>query len=88
VSYQVQVRNVGGGGTWAGRPLGRQWVPAIDGTLNSTGLTSDEASTFDDLDVAQVTECMVRRELANGDADEEGHAGYETRITEVTEKRS
>jgi hypothetical protein len=46
IRYQIQVR-----GEWAGRVGG--WRPAVDGTINQTGLPAAEASTFASHDDAQ-----------------------------------
>jgi len=83
--YQVQVRNVGWGGTWAGRPLGSVWVPALDGTLNGTGASAADASTFDLPEQAAAALDIAREEIRDGDTDEDedGHAGYEFRVIEV-----
>ena len=40
VNYQIQVR-----GSWADGDS-NEWRPAIAGTLNQTGLSDEEASTF------------------------------------------
>lgn len=69
----VEVRCVRGVGEWGGSPLGFRWVPAITGTLNQTGLSDDEASTFTTLADAQAAVEAVRSQFPDD-------AGYECRL--------
>ena len=59
--YRVEVR-----GEWAGGLGG--WRPAVSGTLNQTGMSDADASTFEDSDEADEGAETIRAEL---DADRE-----------------
>jgi hypothetical protein len=60
MKYQIQYR-----GNWAGSSSSR-WKPAIAGTLNSTGTSDEEASTFATFESAQdVLENVVLVELGS-----------------------
>lgn len=71
MKYRIEINTQ----EWAGKLSRRPWRPAIAGTLNQTGMTDEEASTYDTLTEAEVDVPVVREQL--------GDAEGEVRIVEV-----
>ena len=61
--YRVEVS-----GAWCDHSS-QEWVPAVTGTLNGTGMTDEEASTFDTREQAQSVLEYLEAEARFGDCD-------------------